>query len=61
VTVVTGADAAACPVDYRELFADAYVSELEAFVLACAEAGPTRRASPRTGALSPRCRSARRP
>ena len=40
VTVVTGADAAAYPVDYRDLFADAYVSELEAFVLACADAGP---------------------
>ena len=52
MTVVTGADAAAYPVDYRDLFADAYVSELEAFVLACADAGPRGPGLTGTGALS---------
>jgi myo-inositol 2-dehydrogenase/D-chiro-inositol 1-dehydrogenase len=37
VTVVRRADSASFPQDYRELFADAYVAELAAFVDACAD------------------------
>ena len=35
VSVLTRADGSAFPQEYRELFADAYVSELAAFVAAC--------------------------
>jgi predicted dehydrogenase len=35
VTVMTRGDGATFPQDYRELFADAYVAELQAFVNAC--------------------------
>ena len=35
VTLMTGADRAAFPQDYRELFTDAYAAELAAFVAAC--------------------------
>jgi predicted dehydrogenase len=38
--VATRADAMGFPQDYRELFADAYVAELEAFVAAVAGAAP---------------------
>ena len=37
---MTRADAAGFPQDYRELFADAYVAELAAFVAACRGEGP---------------------
>jgi myo-inositol 2-dehydrogenase/D-chiro-inositol 1-dehydrogenase len=40
VTVMRHADGATFPQDYRELFADAYVAELTAFVAACAGEGP---------------------
>jgi myo-inositol 2-dehydrogenase / D-chiro-inositol 1-dehydrogenase len=40
VTVMRRADGAAFPQDYRELFADAYVAELAAFVAACSGEGP---------------------
>jgi len=40
VGVVTGADAHRYPVDYRALFADAYVRELEAFARVCMGDGP---------------------
>ena len=40
VSTVTGADAHGFPADYRELFAGAYVAELQAFVDACTGAGP---------------------
>ena len=61
------ADGATFPQDYRELFADAYVAELAAFVAACAgegrpgpasttTAGPSRSGSPRARAP---CRAAR--
>jgi predicted dehydrogenase len=40
VTHMTRADAAGFPRDYRELFADAYVAELEAFAAACLGEGP---------------------
>ena len=40
VTVMRREDGAAFPQDYRELFADAYVAELAAFVAACAGDGP---------------------
>ena len=36
VTLMTRADGRTFPQDYRELFADAYVAELQAFVAACA-------------------------
>jgi myo-inositol 2-dehydrogenase / D-chiro-inositol 1-dehydrogenase len=38
VTLMTRADGRTFPQDYRELFADAYVAELQAFVAACAGA-----------------------
>jgi predicted dehydrogenase len=40
VTVMRRADGATFPQDYRELFADAYVAELAAFVAACSGEGP---------------------
>ncbi len=40
VTLMTSADAGGFPQDYRELFTDAYVSELAAFVAACRGEGP---------------------
>ncbi len=40
VSVVTSRDASRFPVDYRELFAGAYRSELQAFVDACTGRGP---------------------
>jgi myo-inositol 2-dehydrogenase/D-chiro-inositol 1-dehydrogenase len=40
VTVMRRADGATFPQDYRELFADAYVAELAAFVAACTGEGP---------------------
>jgi myo-inositol 2-dehydrogenase/D-chiro-inositol 1-dehydrogenase len=40
VSVVTHADAHRFPTDYRDLFADAYISELQAFVHASAGVGP---------------------
>jgi predicted dehydrogenase len=40
VHTVTAADAPGFPVDYRGLFRDAYVNELQAFVDACLELGP---------------------
>lgn len=40
VGVVTGADAPRFPVDYRDLFADAYAAELQAFVYTCAGGEP---------------------
>jgi predicted dehydrogenase len=40
VTLMNRADAASFPQDYRELFADAYVAELAAFVAACTGDGP---------------------
>jgi myo-inositol 2-dehydrogenase/D-chiro-inositol 1-dehydrogenase len=40
VSLVTHASAPRFPVDYRELFAGAYVAELQAFVRACTGAGP---------------------
>ncbi len=40
VTLMTRADAAGFPQDYRELFADAYAAELAAFVAACRGEGP---------------------
>jgi predicted dehydrogenase len=40
VTVMTREDGATFPQDYRELFADAYVAELQAFVNACGGEGP---------------------
>jgi myo-inositol 2-dehydrogenase/D-chiro-inositol 1-dehydrogenase len=40
VTVMRRADGATFPQDYRELFADAYVAELAAFVAACRGEGP---------------------
>ena len=40
VTLVSGKDASAFPVDYRARFADAYRAELEAFVAACRGVGP---------------------
>ena len=40
VSVMTRADGATFPQDYRELFADAYVAELAAFVAACTGDGP---------------------
>jgi predicted dehydrogenase len=42
VTVMRRADGATFPQDYRELFADAYVAELQAFVKACLGDGPPR-------------------
>jgi predicted dehydrogenase len=39
--VATRADAEGFPQDYRELFADAYVAELEAFVATVAGAAPS--------------------
>jgi len=40
VTVMQRSDGTTFPQDYRELFADAYVAELAAFVAACAGEGP---------------------
>jgi predicted dehydrogenase len=40
VTLMNRADGATFPQDYRELFADAYVAELTAFVAACTGEGP---------------------
>ncbi len=40
LTVITKADAPRFPTDYRDLFADAYVAELQAFVHAVAGVGP---------------------
>ena len=40
VTLMTRADGATFPQDYRELFTDAYAAELAAFVAACAGEGP---------------------
>jgi myo-inositol 2-dehydrogenase/D-chiro-inositol 1-dehydrogenase len=40
VSVMTRADRRSFPQDYRELFADAYVAELAAFVAACSGEGP---------------------
>jgi myo-inositol 2-dehydrogenase/D-chiro-inositol 1-dehydrogenase len=40
VTVMRRADGATFPQDYRELFANAYVAELAAFVAACSGEGP---------------------
>jgi myo-inositol 2-dehydrogenase/D-chiro-inositol 1-dehydrogenase len=40
VSVMTRADGRSFPQDYRELFADAYVAELAAFVAACSGEGP---------------------
>jgi myo-inositol 2-dehydrogenase/D-chiro-inositol 1-dehydrogenase len=40
VSVMTRGDGRSFPQDYRELFADAYVAELAAFVAACAGEGP---------------------
>ena len=40
VTVMTRKDAEGFPQDYRELFTDAYVAELAAFVAACRGEGP---------------------
>jgi myo-inositol 2-dehydrogenase/D-chiro-inositol 1-dehydrogenase len=40
VTLMRREDGARFPQDYRELFADAYVAELAAFVSACAGEGP---------------------
>jgi myo-inositol 2-dehydrogenase/D-chiro-inositol 1-dehydrogenase len=40
VMLVTRADGASFPQDYRELFADAYGAELAAFVAACTADGP---------------------
>jgi myo-inositol 2-dehydrogenase/D-chiro-inositol 1-dehydrogenase len=40
VTVMRRADGATFPQDYRDLFADAYVAELAAFVAACTGEGP---------------------
>jgi myo-inositol 2-dehydrogenase / D-chiro-inositol 1-dehydrogenase len=40
VTVMTRSDGATFPQDYRELFRDAYVAELSAFVDACTGEGP---------------------
>jgi predicted dehydrogenase len=40
VTLMTRADAEGFPQDYRELFRDAYVAELTAFVAACRGEGP---------------------
>jgi myo-inositol 2-dehydrogenase / D-chiro-inositol 1-dehydrogenase len=40
VTVMRRADGATFPQDYRELFTDAYVAELAAFVAACSGEGP---------------------
>ena len=41
VSTVTGADAERFPVDYRDLFAAAYVGELQAFVDSCTGVGPS--------------------
>ena len=40
VSLTTRADGRSFPQDYRELFADAYVAELAAFVAACSGEGP---------------------
>jgi myo-inositol 2-dehydrogenase/D-chiro-inositol 1-dehydrogenase len=40
VTLMRRADGATFPQDYRELFTDAYVAELAAFVAACIGEGP---------------------
>src|SRR5438045_565317 len=40
VSVMTRADGRSFPQDYRELFANAYVAELAAFVAACSGEGP---------------------
>jgi myo-inositol 2-dehydrogenase / D-chiro-inositol 1-dehydrogenase len=40
VSLMTRDDGRSFPQDYRELFADAYVAELHAFVAACAGEGP---------------------
>ena len=40
VMLMTRADGATFPQDYRELFTDAYRAELAAFVAACAGEGP---------------------
>jgi predicted dehydrogenase len=40
VTVMRRADGAGFPQDYRDLFTDAYVAELQAFVAACRGEGP---------------------
>ena len=40
VTLMSRADGASFPEDYRELFADAYAAELAAFVAACTADGP---------------------
>ncbi len=40
VTLMTRADGATFPQDYRELFADAYAAELAAFAAACTGDGP---------------------
>jgi predicted dehydrogenase len=40
VSLLTRDDGRSFPQDYRELFADAYVAELHAFVAACAGEGP---------------------
>jgi predicted dehydrogenase len=40
VTLMSRADGASFPQDYRELFADAYAAELAAFVAACTGDGP---------------------